>query len=130
MAVLRIHKVLPTAVATWAGLFIRPTTYCYCGPQGPCGSASTQWLHHCAALPVASGLMALQSALQAAFPACTDLSDDPQRGITAFTPHLSLGQWHNKQQLLAALQVRACRGKDTLPGGIPPTPGAMFSAAS
>jgi hypothetical protein len=52
-----------------------------------------------------AGLVALQSALQAAFPSCTDLSNDPQRDISAFTPHLSLGQWSNKQQLLAAMQV-------------------------
>jgi hypothetical protein len=47
----------------------------------------------------------VQSALQAAFPACNDLSDDPQRGITSFTPHLSLGQWRSKQQVQDALQV-------------------------
>jgi hypothetical protein len=52
-----------------------------------------------------AGLLAVQSALQAAFPACNDLSQDPARGITSFTPHLSLGQWTNKQQLLAAIQV-------------------------
>jgi hypothetical protein len=52
----------------------------------------------------------VQSALQAAFPACNDLSDDPQRGITSFTPHLSLGQWRNKQQVQEALQVSTDTG--------------------
>ena len=33
-----------------------------------------------------------QAALQAAFPECDDLSSDPRRGITSFTPHLSVGQ--------------------------------------
>lgn len=51
------------------------------------------------------GLVALQSALQGAFPGCTDLSDDPQRDITRFTPHLSLGQWPNKQLLQEDMEV-------------------------
>jgi hypothetical protein len=54
---------------------------------------------------VLAGLAAVQSALQAAFPGCTDLSDDPQRNISGFMPHMSLGQWHNKKQLLSAMQV-------------------------
>lgn len=52
-----------------------------------------------------AGVVAVQAALQSVFPSCSDLSDDSQRGITAFTPHLSLGQWRKKQELLEALQV-------------------------
>ena len=51
------------------------------------GRSSTLWLE-----PEAEALGAVQAALAAAFPACTDLSDDPRRGITRFVPHLSLGQ--------------------------------------
>jgi hypothetical protein len=47
----------------------------------------------------------VQAALQAAFPQCSDLSDDPARHITAYTPHLSLGQWRDKQALMQAMQV-------------------------
>ena len=38
----------------------------------------------------------MQAALVEAFPECTDLSDDPSRGITQFTPHLSLGQCRDR----------------------------------
>lgn len=48
----------------------------------------------------------MQSALQSAFPGCDDLSNDPGRAISSFTPHLSLGQWQDKQQLLQDLKVR------------------------
>ena len=41
-----------------------------------------------------------------AFPDCTDLSHDPARGITAFKPHLSLGQWHNRAEAEQVKQVR------------------------
>lgn len=50
----------------------------------------------------AAELLAVQAALQRAFPQCTDLSSDPGRGITAFTPHLSLGQWRTKADVQAA----------------------------
>ena len=50
-------------------------------------------------------LLEVQAALQAAFPQCTDLSHDPGRGITAFTPHLSLGQWRSPAVSRAAQQV-------------------------
>lgn len=49
--------------------------------------------------------MALQAALEGAIPGCDDLSSDASRGITAFTPHLSLGQWQDKQQLLQDMQA-------------------------
>lgn len=39
-----------------------------------------------------------------AFPQCTDLSADPSRGISAFTPHLSLGQWRTPAEVAAAAQ--------------------------
>ena len=54
-------------------------------------------------------LLQLQAALQAAFPLCTDLSDDPARGITAFRPHLSLGQWRSAGDVKAAQQARRVR---------------------
>ncbi len=38
------------------------------------------------------GLVGVQRLLTAAFPICTDLSRDPERGIDGFVPHLSLGQ--------------------------------------
>jgi hypothetical protein len=47
----------------------------------------------------------VQAALQGAFPGCNDLSSDPSRGISSFTPHLSLGQWQDKQQLLQDMQA-------------------------
>lgn len=50
----------------------------------------------------AAELLAVQAALQRAFPQCTDLSSDPGRSITAFTPHLSLGQWRTKADVQAA----------------------------
>lgn len=54
------------------------------------------------------GVAALQAALQAAFPGCDDLSRDPARGIDAFTPHLSVGQWRDAAAAQAAIeQVRA-----------------------
>ncbi|KAG2496511.1 hypothetical protein HYH03_005335 [Edaphochlamys debaryana] len=40
----------------------------------------------------AGGLLLVQSLLEGAFPACTDLSRDEARGIAGFVPHLSLGQ--------------------------------------
>jgi hypothetical protein len=56
-------------------------------------------------LPGGDLLTSLHEALLGAFPTCTELVDDPSRGISSFTPHLSLGQWQDKQQLLADLQV-------------------------
>ena len=52
-------------------------------------------------------LLQLQAALQAAFPRCTDLSDEPARGISAFRPHLSLGQWRSAADVRAAQQARS-----------------------
>lgn len=46
----------------------------------------------------------MQGALAAAFPQCTDLSSDAGRGISAFTPHLSLGQWRTPAEVAAAQQ--------------------------
>ena len=60
-----------------------------------------------AAVP-ASELLALQSAFVEAFPQCTDMSSDPARGITAFRPHLSLGQWRSPAEARAAQQVSPC----------------------
>ncbi|KAL4448021.1 hypothetical protein ABPG75_005240 [Micractinium tetrahymenae] len=52
--------------------------------------------------PEAEELAGVQAALASAFPQCTDLSSDPGRGITAFTPHLSLGQWRGAAAVAAA----------------------------
>ena len=58
-------------------------------------------------LPFTAEMLRLQAALQAAFPGCTDLSDDPSRGIAAFRPHLSLGQWRSAADAQDAQQARA-----------------------
>ena len=64
------------------------------------GRSSTLWLE-----PEADALCAVQAALAAAFPACTDLSDDPRRGITRFVPHV-----HRLALLLSfALFLSCCR---------------------
>lgn len=39
------------------------------------------------------GVEGLQAALQAVFPECNDLSEDPDRNITSYIPHLGVGQW-------------------------------------
>jgi hypothetical protein len=52
-----------------------------------------------------SELLALQSALASAFPDCQDLNLDPGRGITHFVPHLSLGQWKKRSQLIQDMEV-------------------------
>lgn len=50
----------------------------------------------------------MQAALEAAFPQCSDLSADEARGISAFTPHLSLGQFRTPAEVeAAAAQLRA-----------------------
>lgn len=41
-----------------------------------------------------------------AFPEFTELSQDPSRGITAFRPHMSLGQWRNKAEVEKVKQVQ------------------------
>ena len=51
-------------------------------------------------------LVQLQATLQTAFPQCTDLNDDPARGISSFRPHLSLGQWRSAAEAQAAQQAR------------------------
>lgn len=50
-------------------------------------------------------LSQLQGKLLEAFPDCTDLNEDPSRGITEFTPHLSLGQWAGSKAAQTAQQV-------------------------
>ncbi|KIZ01024.1 hypothetical protein MNEG_6939 [Monoraphidium neglectum] len=59
------------------------------------------------------GVIQVQAALQGAFPACDDLSSDPARGITAFSPHLSLGQWRGA----AAAEAAAGRLAAAWPAG-------------
>ncbi|PRW59353.1 2 -5 RNA ligase [Chlorella sorokiniana] len=63
------------------------------------GRSCTLWL--CPGSP-SGELLAVQAALERAFPHCTDLSSDSGRGITAFTPHLSLGQWRTRADVEAA----------------------------
>ena len=53
--------------------------------------SSTLWLNP--QTQPKNSLSTLQEALLTVFPDCTDLSNDPRRGITSFTPHLSVGQW-------------------------------------
>lgn len=50
-------------------------------------------------------LVELQSKVWAALPGFDDLNLDPSRGITAFTPHLSLGQFRSREDLEAYQQV-------------------------
>ena len=50
-------------------------------------------------------LLELQKALREAFPDFHELSQDPERGISEFRPHLSLGQWKHSD-VQASLQVR------------------------
>lgn len=50
-------------------------------------------------------LKELQAALVRAFSNCTDLSKDPERGITDFVPHFSLGQWKSAADAEAAGKV-------------------------
>lgn len=47
-------------------------------------------------------IQTLASALFDAFPDCTDLKSDPKRGIAAYTPHLSVGQWPSLEGVAAA----------------------------
>ena len=49
-------------------------------------------------------LLDLQSTLQEAFPDFHELSTDPDRNISGFRPHLSLGQWKHSD-VQASLQV-------------------------
>ncbi|GAB4824103.1 hypothetical protein N2152v2_011149 [Parachlorella kessleri] len=63
------------------------------------GRSCTLWLD-----PESPELCRLQAALVEAFPDCSDLSLDPSRGITRFTPHLSLGQWRGSHSAAAAVQ--------------------------
>ena len=98
------HQQLQCSPAVRATQLLQPRqlsfTSCWC--DNLCESYTSINSSLCVVL---AGLAAVQSALQAAFPACTDLSDDPQRNISGFMPHMSLGQWHNKKQLLSAMQV-------------------------
>ena len=47
----------------------------------------------------------LQEKLVQTFPDCTDLSEDPSRDITEFSPHLSLGQWPSADAVQRAQKV-------------------------
>lgn len=55
--------------------------------------------------PHCEQLMQLQAALVAAFPDCTDLSNDPSWDIRSFAPHLSLGQWRSPGDVKQAQQA-------------------------
>ncbi|GBF95104.1 hypothetical protein Rsub_07688 [Raphidocelis subcapitata] len=71
---------------------------CPSEPGGP-AAARTQCGH--------PGVARAQSALQSAFPDCDDLSNDPGRGITQFSPHLSVGQWRDAAAAEAAARELA-----------------------
>ena len=51
-------------------------------------------------------MVELQARLAKTFPDFTSLNADPSRGITAFKPHLSVGQWRTQAEADRALQVR------------------------
>lgn len=55
-------------------------------------------------------LRKLQSRLVDLFPECTELSANPRRRITAFQPHLTLGQWPDAGSAQRALLQRQVRG--------------------
>lgn len=61
----------------------------WAGPEE--GSESAAWLQ------------SLHASLLAAFPQCTDLNDDPDRGIDGFEPHLSLGGWPGPSKAESAI---------------------------
>eukprot|EP00877_Chromochloris_zofingiensis_P006182 jgi/Chrzof1/1817/Cz10g22090.t1 len=63
------------------------------------GRSCAMWLD-----PDNEQLQLLQSALVSCFPDCNDLNCDPSRGIDAFTPHLSVGQWKDEGQVKQAIQ--------------------------
>lgn len=69
-----------------------------CAPPIPCCSPSA----YTPSARLLAGLLEAQAALERAFPQCTDLSSDPARGIQAFAPHLSLGQWRTRADVAAA----------------------------
>ena len=60
----------------------------------------TLWLD-----PQSEELIQLQAALVAAIPESIDLSHDPSRSITSFSPHLSLGQWRSVGDVKKAQQA-------------------------
>lgn len=100
------HKPFQT-MSTWWQSYRLPTICEEFGSvRGPSVSSDlakviySQLMMHC------TELLELQATLQSAFQQCTDLSDDPQRGITAFRPHLSLGQWRTPAAARAVKQVR------------------------
>lgn len=57
--------------------------------------------------PHAAELLEVQAALARAFPQCGDLSTNAGRRIQRFTPHLSLGQWRTRGDVVAAMQRHA-----------------------
>lgn len=81
---------------------------------------------HLPILPRTAELLEVQAALVAAFPQCSDLSCDPARGITAFTPHLSLGQWRTRQAVAEAAEA-ARRGAWATPAAFSASGVALLS---
>jgi hypothetical protein len=73
------------------------------GPHPPPGALHATSPH--------TGVIAVQAALQAAFPDCDDLSNDPGRGIAGFAPHMSLGQWRGTAAAEAATEEVRARGR-------------------
>jgi len=64
------------------------------------GRSCTLWLD-----PASPELVTLQETLAKEFPECNDLSNDPDRGITTFVPHLSVGRWRDRQEVQAAAEA-------------------------
>lgn len=56
------------------------------------GHSCTVWLE-----PESESLCELQFMLTTVFPECHHLNDDPSRNIEKFVPHLSVGQWSNRE---------------------------------
>jgi len=61
------------------------------------GRSCTLWLD-----PESPDLVQVQAALLGAFPECGDLSNDSSRGITKYSPHLSVGQWKTLEEVQGA----------------------------
>jgi len=69
----------------------------------------TVWLEpeHIAGSADGEPLQKLHEILLTACPDCTDLSSDPSRGITKFTPHLSVGQWRGEAETVKVMEALA-----------------------
>lgn len=67
--------------------------------------SSTVWLDPAADQESSANFAALHSALLRKFPDCTDLSHDPERDISGFVPHLSLGSWRGQEDAQRGIEA-------------------------